>query len=167
MGRSTNDWDNIDDDFEDDDSQTNVPDLRKAYNKEKRERKALEDKLNSLLAEQRQRSVKDVLASKGLNTEIAELIPNTITEESDVIAWIESKAKLFGIQIQTDTDSSQETQAVPDSNLQAINQIANTQAGGSPFSGDAKQMEALIAAARTPAELNQLLFGNPSGPARV
>ena len=110
----------------------------------------------------RERSVKDVLASKGLPEKISKFIPEDVTSAEEVEAWVSEYGDVFGVQA-----PSEEQPAAPSPELQAINRIAATQQSGETYSGDPQQLDALIRAATTPEELNRVLFGNSMGPQAV
>ena len=95
-------------DYEDDDdtdttteslSNDLVKQLRKANKQKEKELAELKANFESLNKAQRERAIKDALASRGVNTKIASFIPQDIdpTEES-VSKWLESNADVFGIQ---------------------------------------------------------------------
>lgn len=165
MARSTVDWDDDDDDFDGDDRKggNEVPDLRKAYNALKRQNKELLEQLQTTQKGLRERSVKDVLAAKGLPEKVASLIPENITSADDVQAWVDQYADVFGTPAPT-PEAPAESEEPFSMDLAALGRIATAQQAGTPYSGDADQIAALIAGARTPEELNKVLFGNVSGP---
>lgn len=171
VARSILDWDDSDDDdLEGDGSQggQGTPDLRKAYNKLKREYKELASKYSETQVALRTRSVKDVLAAKGIDEAVAAFIPESMTSEDEVAAWIDQFGHLFSGAAKQDpsADDGNNMQQDPqnDPNLAALARIAGAQQGGSTFSGDESQMLGLIKAAESPEALNTLLFGNPYGP---
>ena len=99
-------------DYEDDDFDTNdggdlVKQLRKATKQKDKELAELKAQYENLSKAQRERAIKDALASRGVNSKIASFIPQDIdpTEES-VSKWLEDYADVFGIQ-------QAETQATP------------------------------------------------------
>jgi hypothetical protein len=153
-----------DDDNEDTYGDSNaMKELRKAYKAMQKQNKELAEQLDSFKSSIRERSVKDVLASKGLPEKVAALIPKDATSSEEVEAWITEYGDVFGF-----NQDSGEQEANPVSpELQAMNRIAETQSGGQPFSGDAGQLDALIRSATTPEELNRVLFGNALGPQAV
>jgi hypothetical protein len=51
-----------------------------------------------------------------------------------------------------------------DPTLKALGRISSVQQSGEPYSGDPDQLASLIANARTPEELNEILFGTTDGP---
>lgn len=165
MARNTNDWDD-DDDFDGDDSRGNdVPDLRKAYNALKKQLKEAQSQNQALQQSVRERSIKDVLAAKGLPEKIARFIPDSITSNDDVLAWVEDNGDVFGVQApQSDNTAPVQQDELP-ADIQALARISAQQSSGAPYSGDESQLAALIAAAQSPAELNKILFGNATGPA--
>jgi hypothetical protein len=95
-----------DDDFTMDDSSNDlVKQLRKASKQKDKELNELRSQFESLSKGQRERSIKDALASRGINPKIASFIPQDIdpTEES-VSKWLEDYADVFGIEVsQTQT----------------------------------------------------------------
>ena len=82
---SNNDYD--DDDFDDtpsNDGDNLVKQLRKAAKQKDKELAELRSQFENLTKAQRDRAIKDALASRGVNTKIASFIPSDIdpTEES-------------------------------------------------------------------------------------
>jgi molybdopterin biosynthesis enzyme MoaB len=99
-------------DYEDDDFDTNdggdlVKQLRKATKQKDKELAELKAQYESLAKANRERAIKDALASRGVNSKIASFIPQDIdpTEES-VSKWLEDYADVFGVETQA-------TQATP------------------------------------------------------
>ncbi len=100
-----------DDDFTMDDSSNDlVKQLRKASKQKDKELNELKAQFESLNKAQRERAIKDALASRGVNSKIASFIPQDIdpTEES-VSKWLEDYADVFGIE-------TGQTQAQPNVN---------------------------------------------------
>ena len=96
-----------DDDITTDDTSGNdlVKQLRKASKQKDKELNELRAQFESLSKGQRERAIKDALASRGINPKIASFIPQDIdpTEES-VSKWLEDYADVFGIEVsQTQT----------------------------------------------------------------
>ena len=98
---SNYDYEDEDDDFSQDTSSSNdlVKQLRKAAKQKDKELSELRSQFDNLSKAQRERAIKDALASRGVNTKIASFIPQDIdpTEES-VSKWLESNADVFGIE---------------------------------------------------------------------
>ena len=101
-------------DYEDDDFDTPsndgndlVKQLRKATKQKDKELAELKAQYENLAKSNRERAIKDALASRGVNSKIASFIPQDIdpTEES-VSKWLEDYADVFGVQ-------QAETQAKP------------------------------------------------------
>ena len=101
-------------DYEDDDFDTPsndgdnlVKQLRKATKQKDKELADLKAQYENLAKANRERAIKDALASRGVNSKIASFIPQDIdpTEES-VSKWLEDYADVFGVETQS-------TQAVP------------------------------------------------------
>jgi hypothetical protein len=83
----------------DDSSNDLVKQLRKASKQKDKELNELKAQFESLNKSQRERAIKDALASRGVNSKIASFIPQDIdpTEES-VSKWLEDYADVFGIE---------------------------------------------------------------------
>ena len=100
-----------DDDFTTEDTSNDlVKQLRKASKQKDKELNELKAQFESLNKAQRERAIKDALASRGVNSKIASFIPQDIdpTEES-VSKWLEDYADVFGIE-------ASQTQATPNVN---------------------------------------------------
>ena len=102
-------YDYEDDDFETPSNDGNdlVKQLRKATKAKDKELAELKAQYESLAKANRERAIKDALASRGVNSKIAAFIPQDIdpTEES-VSKWLADYADIFGVQ-------QAETQATP------------------------------------------------------
>lgn len=159
------DFDFDDDSFEDAQGDSGaVRELRKAYKALQKQLKEATAENEALKVSVRERSVKDVLASKGLPEKIAKFIPSDATSAEDVEAWITENGDVFGVQAETEGQPQQEP---TDPNLEAWQRVSATQSGGQPFSNDPDQLAALINSAAGPEELNKVLFGNVTGPQAV
>ena len=128
-------YDYEDDDFEMDSSGNDlVKQLRKATKQKDKELSELKAQFESLNKAQRERAIKDALASRGVNSKIAAFIPQDIdpTEES-VSKWLEDYADVFGYE-------SNQTQATPNVNpadAAAYKRMTNTvETGVSPEHND-------------------------------
>lgn len=105
----SNNRDNINWDIDDEDDEEYTPSfeadtdlvkkLRKALKAEQRRAKELESNLGELSKAQKERVLKDVFASRGVNAKIAAFVPNDIEASEEAIsAWIDQYADVFGIQ---------------------------------------------------------------------
>ena len=128
-------YDYEDDDFDTDSSGNDlVKQLRKATKQKDKELAELKAQFDSLNKAQRERAIKDALASRGVNSKIAAFIPQDIdpTEES-VSKWLEDYADVFGYE-------SNQTQATPNVNpadAAAYKRMTNTvETGVSPEHND-------------------------------
>jgi len=94
-------YDYEDDDFDTDTSNDLVKQLRKATKAKDKELAELKAQYESLAKANRERAIKDALASRGVNSKIAAFIPQDIdpTEES-VSKWLEDYADVFGVETQ-------------------------------------------------------------------
>ena len=158
-------WDDEDFDLDQDADLANdskaMKELRKANRAKDKQLKEMSEMLESLKAAQRERSIKDVLSSKGLNDKISAFIPNDITSAEEVENWVSEYGEVFGIQ--AESSDAESTPAV-DPNAAALNRISQAQSSGQTMSGDPDQIASLIAAASNPEELNKILFGSALGP---
>jgi hypothetical protein len=94
-----------DDDDEDDDVQVDfngadtdlVKKLRKALKAEQKRAKELESTLGELSKAQRERVLKDVLTSRGVNMKVAKFIPTDLDASEEAIgSWLEQNGDVFG-----------------------------------------------------------------------
>ncbi len=128
-----------DDDFTMEDSSNDlVKQLRKAAKQKDKELQELKSQFESLNKAQRERAIKDALASRGVNSKIASFIPQDIdpTEES-VSKWLEDYADVFGIE----TGQTQATPNVNPNDAAAYKRMTNSaDSGVSPeHNGDIMQ----------------------------
>ncbi len=128
-----------DDDFDTNDSSNDlVKQLRKASKAKDKELQELKAQFESLNKSQRERAIKDALASRGVNSKIASFIPQDIdpTEES-VSKWLEDYADVFGIE----TSQTQATPNINPADAAAYKRMTNSaDSGASPeHNGDIMQ----------------------------
>lgn len=161
------DWEDDDLDSNDGSGSNAMKDLRKAYKTAQKQNKELADQLAEMQKQIRTRSVKDVLASKGLPEKISAFIPETATTSEEVEAWVAEYGDIFGVApAQQSSDGGSEPKPV-DPSLQALGRISATQQSGQPFSMDSDQIASRISGASSIEELNTILYGNPAGPMAV
>ena len=125
-------------DYEDDDFDTDggdlVKQLRKANKQKEKELAELKSQFESIAKQNRERAIKDALASRGVNEKIASFIPQDIdpTEES-VSKWLEDYADVFGVQ----TQSNQATPNVDPTQARQYQQMTRAvDAGATPAGAD-------------------------------
>jgi hypothetical protein len=128
-------------DYEDDDDiniedQANdlVKQLRKANKQKEKELAELKSQFENLSKAQRERAIKDALASRGVNPKIASFIPQDIdpTEES-VSKWLSDYADVFGV----DTGSNQAAPNVDPAQAKQYQKMTQAvDAGSSPNGAD-------------------------------
>ena len=126
-----------DDDFTEDTSNDLVKQLRKAAKQKDKELQELRSQFEGLNKAQRERTIKDALAARGVNGKIAAFIPQDIdpTEES-VSKWLEDYADVFGIEV-----SQTQTPNVNPADAAAYKRMTNSaDSGASPeHNGDIMQ----------------------------
>lgn len=155
-----NQYEEDEDDFDTEETQQSdgPANLRKALKRAEKEKKELTEQLAQIQSDLRNRSVKDVLASKGVPDKVAKFIPGDISTPEQVDAWLAENADVFGFQatpaeVAPVSDEEQANRAA----YQRIN--AATQNANTP-TRDADLM-AKLAGAKTVEDLNALT-GNPS-----
>lgn len=156
-----------DDDFDDDGQDAGssaLRELRKANKAKEKQLRELQEELQAMRSSLRERSVKDVLAAKGLPEKISRFIPDSATTSDDVEAWLAENGDVFGVPAEADTASATQ-KANPE--LDALGRISQVQSTGQPFTSDPDQFSALIRSASNPEDLNRLLFGTSAGPQAV
>ena len=138
---SNYEYEDDDDDFTNDSSNDLVKQLRKAQKQKDKENQELRAQLESLSKGQRERAIKDVLATRGVNSKIASFIPQDIdpTEES-LSKWLDDYADVFGFE-------SGQTQATPNvdpTQAAAYKRMTNTADAGSSPEHNADIMQKLL-----------------------
>ena len=100
--------DNRDNYWEDEEDEDTTPEfisdsdlvkrLRKQLKAESRRAKELETNLGELTKAQKERILRDVLTSRGVNPKIAQFVPSDIEASEDAIsAWLDNNAEVFGV----------------------------------------------------------------------
>ena len=85
-----------------------VKKLRKALKAEQKRAKELESTLGELSKAQRERVLKDVLTSKGVNMKVAKFIPTDLDASEEAInSWLEQNGDVFGFEIQKEAPIAQ------------------------------------------------------------
>jgi hypothetical protein len=151
-----------DDDFDDieETQDANGPaNLRKALKRAEKEKKELAEQLAAIQSDLRSRSVKEVLASKGVPDKVAKFIPSDVSTPEQVDAWLSENADVFGFAKPAESaEVSDETKANVAS-YQRIN--AATQNASAP-TRDADMAAKLSSKALTKEDLDAMT-GNVSG----
>ena len=138
---SNYEYEDDDDDFTNDSSNDLVKQLRKASKHKDKELQELRSQFENLSKGQRERAIKDVLATRGVNSKIASFIPQDIdpTEES-LSKWLDDYADVFGYE-------SSQTQATPNvdpAQAAAYKRMTNTADSGSSPEHNADIMQKLM-----------------------
>ena len=128
---SNYDYEDEDDDFSIEDKANDlVKQLRKANKQKEKELAELKAEFQNLSKANRERAIKDALASRGVNSKIAAFIPQDIdpTEES-VSKWLSEYADVFGFE----TASNQATPNIDPTQAKQYQKMTKTvDAGSSP-----------------------------------
>jgi len=126
-----NQYEDDEDDFTGEEVQQDAPaNLRKALKKAEREKKELAEQLAQIQSDLRNRSVKEVLATKGVPDKVAKFIPADVSTPEQVDAWLEENSDVFGFsKSEADAPADEEKQA----NIRSYDRInAATQNVNSP-----------------------------------
>ena len=151
-----------DDDFDvtEDTQDTNGPaNLRKALKRAEKEKKELTEQLAAIQSDLRSRSVKEVLASKGVPDKLAKFIPSDVSTPEQVDAWLEENADIFGFSKSAESAEADDETKANVASYQRIN--AATQNANTP-TRDADLASKLNSNALTKADLDAMT-GNISG----
>ena len=149
MATNYDDDDFLDEDFE---PQDVVKQLRKVNRTLEKRLKELEAEATTLKSQTRQRTVKDVLAAKGVNPKVAAFIPQDLDVSEDAVTnWLNEYGDVFGVNTQ-----QAEEPAAANPALQAQKRINDVVSTGTPPGVDEDSM-AKILNAKSAAELNSLL----------
>lgn len=143
--------------YEDDDDFTTesndlVKQLRKAAKQKDKELAELKAQFESLNKQSRERAIKDVLESRGVNGKVAKFIPQDLdpTEES-LSKWLEDNADVFGFQVE-----DKQQPVVDPQQAAAYKKMNNAvEQGLTPDSSD--DLMKRILNTQTPEELGELL----------
>jgi len=152
--------------YEDDDDDLDLEDqpqadangpanLRKALRRAEKEKKELTEQLASIQQDLRSRSVKEVLASKGVPDKVAKFIPGDVSTPEQVESWLTENADVFGIKLAEETAPSEE---VPNTNAMQVQRINAVTHNANTPSRD-QDTAAKLAGVKTKEELDMIVFG--------
>jgi septal ring factor EnvC (AmiA/AmiB activator) len=128
--------------------------LRKALKRAEREKKELAEQLAQIQSDLRGRTVKEILAQKGVPDKVAKFIPGDVSTPEQVDAWLTENADVFGFQkVEAEAAQVTEEEAANRAAYQRIN--AATQNAGTPPRN--QEIAAKIAGVKNISELNDLL----------
>ena len=98
---SNYEYEDDDDDFTQEPNNDLVKQLRKAAKQKDKELAELRSQFENLNKQSRERAIKDVLESRGVNGKVAKFIPQDLdpTEES-LSKWLEDNSDVFGFQVE-------------------------------------------------------------------
>jgi len=131
--------------------------LRNALKRAEKEKKQLAEQLAQIQADLRSRSVKEVLANKGVSDKIAKFIPSDVNTPEQVDAWLSENADVFGFSA-PDNSAPQRTEEENKNVAQYQRISAATQNASTPTREE--ELASKIAGAKTLEEL-QALTGQP------
>lgn len=130
-----------------------VKKLRKALKVEQKRNKDLESSLGELTKSQRERVLKDVFASRGVNPKVAAFIPNDLDASEEAISgWLEQNADIFGIQVEPKKE-------IDSRDVASLRQMDNVTTGA--LSPDkAEDMSIKIQSAQSADDILNLIYGS-------
>jgi len=129
-----------------------VKKLRKALKAEQRKNKELETSYGELTKAQKERILKDVLASKGVSQKIAQFIPSDIEASEDAISsWLDANGDVFGY-------TPSEKPAVNQQDIASIQKMDSV-LSGADTSASSDDLINRIAGATTEEEIYSILSG--------
>jgi hypothetical protein len=132
-----------------------VKDLRRQLRAAKKETVELTEKVTKLEAGSRERSVKDVLTAKGVRPGIARFVPKDVTDEADIVKWLEENADDLGITL-SDDGGAGDQDAEPDPDADARRRAAAV-AGRGIAPAKMADLEARMEKAQTPEEVDAIM----------
>jgi hypothetical protein len=151
-------WDENDDEDDVDmttfDSDTDlVKKLRKALKVEQKRNKELESSLGELTKSQKERVLKDVFTSRGVNPKVAAFVPNDLDASEEAISvWLEQNAEVFGVQLQPKKE-------IDSKDVASLRQMDNVTTGA--LSPDkAEDMSIKIQSAQSADDILNLIYGS-------
>lgn len=133
--------------------------LRKALKRAEKEKKELMEQLASIQSDLRSRSVKEVLASKGVPDKVAKFIPGDVSTPEQIDSWLVENADVFGFQVSEEAAPSEET---PNTNAMQVQRINAVTHNANTPSRD-QDTASKLAGVKTKDELDLLVFGETLG----
>ena len=128
--------------------------LRKALKRAEKEKKELAEQLAQIQSDLRGRTVKELLAQKGVPEKVAKFIPGDVSTPEAVDAWLTENADVFGFQkAEAEAPQVSEEEQANRAAYQRIN--AATQNANTPPRN--QEIAAKLAGAKTRAELDAML----------
>lgn len=149
------DNDQYDDEDLDLDNEANlVRDLRRQIKSLSKEKAELAEQLTGLKSNARERSVADVLASKGVNAKVAKFIPADVEGDEAIAAWLTENADVFGFTV-TKTDGDGQANE-PDPEQVAAAKRLQTLGQSAQSPSKVQDLEARLANAKDEAEIQAI-----------
>ena len=120
-----------DDDFDLEDEAQPDPNgpanLRKALRRAEKEKKELAEQLSKIQSDLRERSVKEVLESKGVPSKVAKFIPSDVSTPEQIDGWLSENADVFGFQSSQSAAKEENPEITANrENAQRISNATNT-----------------------------------------
>ena len=101
--------------------------LRKALRRAEKEKKELAEQLSKIQSDLRERSVKEVLESKGVPSKVAKFIPSDVSTPEQIDSWLSENADVFGFQSSQSAAKEENPEITANrENAQRISNATNT-----------------------------------------
>ena len=101
--------------------------LRKALRRAEKEKKELAEQLSKIQSDLRERSVKEVLESKGVPSKVAKFIPSDVSTPEQIDGWLSENADVFGFQSSQSAAKEENPEITANrENAQRISNATNT-----------------------------------------
>jgi len=137
-----------------------LKDLRKQLSAKAKREKELAEELTTLKGQLREKSITDVLTAKGVNPQVAKLIPPTVTAPDQVEGWLAEYGELFTPTAQAGQTAEPPAPPQPSPDEQALGRIAAATAGAqSPGTREQEQLAKLRDPNLSYSELLSLIAG--------
>lgn len=160
VGKAVANYDNEYDDQYDDSGSDAISQVRKAEREARKRLKELEKELEEFRSRERVRSLSEVVGKHGLPSKVAELVPDYLTDPVEIDKWIEDRIDVFR-PVGSEPASAESAPLAPPEGADRFRAAVD---GGRTADADESTLIAQINAAKTPEDLNRLIFGSRHAP---
>lgn len=146
------------DDFEDDGGSNLVKDLRRQLKQALKDKDEMAEQMKALATQNKQRSIQEVLTSKGANPKLAKfLLADGVEDEAGAEKWLAENGEMFGFTPKADP-------AVDDEDIDAMRQVQEaTSTGGQVNPSRLAAQEKHLNEAETPEEWAAAVYAMKAG----
>lgn len=150
-----------DDEYEDDENRGDsdlVKNLRKQLKEKERLLREHSEELSSLKSGLRERTVSEVLSSKGVNPKVAKLMPSEVVTPEDIDQWLTDYSDVFNIGRDEPRSAEEAEPSEKSEKMASYDRMRAVEGDGQPSSGT-EALQQKIANATNEAELMAILRG--------